>query len=335
MIDKTNAAEPSVKVRQIKPRPTPAVQPLPFLTSKPVKHGFAPHQWSNELWRLFLRGSALLPLSWSRAIGAALGLLMMAANAKRRKIARINLEMCFPEKSPSQRRRLLRRHFIVSGQSYLDLSYLAWASKERILRKVRFRHLEHYREPVSKKKNVILLAPHCVGMNFGGAVIAREHAQFSMVKLQGNATVDWVLNCGRMRFGCELLARQQGLRPVVRGLNQGLSFYYLPDEDFGPKQSVFVPFFGVPTATLATLGRLATMTDAVVVPCFTRLLPGGRGYEVILRPALENFPSGDRVQDAARMNEAMEEGIRAMPEQYLWTFKLFKTRPQHAPSPYD
>jgi lauroyl/myristoyl acyltransferase len=95
-----------------------------------------------------------------------------------------------------------------------------------------------------------------------------------------------------------------------------------------------VPFFGVPTATLATLGRLAQITNALVVPCFTRLLPGGRGYEVILKPPLENFPEGDRLRDATRMNQVIEEGLRTMPEQYLWTFKLFKTRPDNAPSPY-
>jgi lauroyl/myristoyl acyltransferase len=137
-----------------------------------------------------------------------------------------------------------------------------------------------------------------------------------------------------MRFGCFLLSRTQGLRPVIRALKQGLVFMYSPDEDFGERQSVFVPFFGVPTATLTTLGRLAHMTNALVVPCFTRLLPGGRGYEVTLKPPLEDFPNGDRVRDAARMNEVLEEGLHTMPEQYLWTFKLFKTRPGQAPSPY-
>jgi lauroyl/myristoyl acyltransferase len=257
---------------------------------------------------------------------------MMVSNAKRRKIARINLEMCFPKLSLREREHLLRRHFIVSGQSYFDLAYLAWASERRILRKTHNRGLEHYQD--LHGRNVILLAPHCVGMNFGGSVIAHSRAQFSMVKLQRNPVVNWLLNRGRMRFGCFLLARQQGLRPVIRGLKQGLAFYYLPDEDFGQRQSVFVPFFGVPTATLATLGRLARLTDALVVPCFTRLLPGGRGYEVILKPPLEDFPNGDRLRDAARMNEVIEAGVRHMPEQYLWTFKLFKTRPGHAPSPY-
>jgi lipid A biosynthesis lauroyl/palmitoleoyl acyltransferase len=305
---------------------------LSFLTLKLPPGSCAPRWWPSWLWLLFLRFTALLPLAWSRALGAGLGLLMMVTNEKRRKIARINLELCFPNLSLREREHLLRRHFIVNGQSYFDLAYLAWASERRILRKSHIRGLEHYHD--LRGRNVILLVPHCVGVNFGGAVMARERAMFSMIKLQRNPVVNWLLNRGRMRFGCFLFSRTQGLRPVVRALKQGLVFMYSPDEDFGDRQSVFVPFFGVPTATLTTLGRLAHMTNALVVPCFTRLLPGGRGYEVILKPPLKDFPNGDRRRDAARMNEALEEGLRPMPEQYLWTFKLFKTRPGGSPSPY-
>jgi KDO2-lipid IV(A) lauroyltransferase len=115
----------------------------------------------------------------------------------------------------------------------------------------------------------------------------------------------------------------------------GYFTYYVPDEDFGAKQSVFVPFFGVPTATLPVLGRLAETTDALVVPCFTRTLPGGRGYEVTLAEPLADFPTGDATEDARRMNQALEAGVKAMPEQYMWTFKWFRTRPDNGPSPYD
>jgi KDO2-lipid IV(A) lauroyltransferase len=292
--------------RSTQPKADSPDQSLSFLTLKPAQSSYAPRYWPSWAWLILLRLMAALPLSWSRVAGAALGLLMMVTNEKRRKIARINLEMCFPKSSLREREHLLRRHFIVSGQSYFDLAYLAWASERRILRKTIIRGLEHYQN--LRGRNIILLAPHCVGMNFGGAVIARERAQFSMVKLQRNPVVNGLLNRGRMRFGCFLLARQQGLRPVIRGLKQGLAFYYL--------------------------GRLARLTNALVVPCFTRLLPGGRGYEVILKPPLEDFPNGDRALDAARMNAVIEEGLRHMPEQYLWTFKIFKTRPGHAPSPY-
>lgn len=273
-------------------------------------------------------------MSASRAFGSLLGLLLWLGNAKRRHIAEVNLALCFPQLTARERRRLLRRHYDAAGRAYVDLGFLIWASARRIRRKVRLRGLEHYRAPASAGRRIILLVPHCVGVNFGGAAISPYHPIFSMFKPARHPVANWLLNRARMRFGAQLLARSQGLRPVVRALEAGMAFYYLPDEDFGPRHSVFVPFFGVPAATLTTLGRLARTTDAVVVPCFTRLLPGGKGYEVVFRPALEDFPTGDEKADAARMNRALEEGIRLAPEQYLWTFKIFKTRPSGAPSPY-
>lgn len=270
-----------------------------------------------------------------RAVGAALGLLMGLANAKRRRIARINLALCFPELSARARRRLLLRHFIVSGQSLVDLGYLAWTSTEWIRRKVRIRRMGPVLAQLEAGRRLILLVPHCVGINFGGAVLAQHYPAFSMFKPQPDPVVTWLLNKGRTRFGARLLARAQGLRPVVRGLEQGMIFYYLPDEDLGRRNSVFAPFFGVPAARLPTLARLARMTDALVVPCCSRLLPRGEGYEVTFMPPLKGFPSGDDVQDAAQMNRAVEECIRRAPEQYLWTFKIFRTRPPGAPDFYE
>jgi lauroyl/myristoyl acyltransferase len=283
---------------------------------------------------MFLRLLAALPLAVSRALGVALGEAIYWANAKRRRIARINLDFCFPELARRQKARLLRRHFRLLGQSYLDIAFLAWASEPRFASKMRLRGVEHLESAEARGRRVILLAPHAVGMNVGGIVVSRHRPVFSMVKPQRSAVLNWLLHKVRSRYRAPLIARAQGLRPVLRALEDGKIFYYLPDEDFGPRRSVFAPFFGVSTATLPTLGRLATLSGADVIPCFTRLLPRGGGYEVILRPPLTDFPTDDRSADAARMNAALERGLRDMPEQYLWTFKLFKTRPNGAPSPY-
>lgn len=277
---------------------------------------------------------ALLPLSALRALGCFLGEAIYRLNAKRRHIARVNLDMCFPEWTERQKARLLRKHFRVMGQSYLDIAFLVWASDRRFESKISVTGLEHLHAARTRGRRVILLAPHCVGMNVGGIIVSRHETTFSMFKPQRSPRINWLLARARARYGAPLIARDEGLRPVLRALNEGLIFYYLPDEDFGPQRSVFTPFFGVPTATLPTLGRLAERANADVIPCFTRLLPHGRGYEVCLGPSLARFPSGDRIADAARMNAALEDGIRTMPEQYMWTFKLFKTRP-HGASPYE
>ncbi len=279
-----------------------------------------------------LRALALLPLRISRAVGTGLGFLLYA-NAKRRRIARTNLKLCFPETTGAERQRLLRRHFRLAGQAYVDVGFLAWAGERRFRRAIRLQGIEHLDAARAAGRRAILLAPHCVGMNVGGIAVARHQSVFSMVKRQRNPLVNWVLNKARARYGSPLINREQGLRPAVRALTQNQSFYYLPDEDLGPKHSVFAPFFGIPTATLDTLGRLARLTDAAVVPCFTRLVPGG--YDVYLQPPLVPFPEDNPVADAAHMNRVIEAEIRAAPEQYMWTFKIFKTRPAGAASPYE
>ncbi len=280
-----------------------------------------------------MRACVLLPLRVLRGVGAVLGWLFFALNRRRRRIARINLQLCFPDLDARARARLLRRHFLTTGQSYADLAFLAWAPRSRIDQKVRVLGLEHLRAARARAQALILLGAHFVGLNFG-VILARYEPLFSMYKPPRDPVLDWFLNTGRVRFGCQLLARARGLRPVVRALRQGSTFYYIPDEDFGPARSVFAPFFGVPTATLPTLGRLATLTQAAVLPLSVRLLPGGQGYALELQPPLADFPSGDLLRDAARMNQVLEEAIRKTPEQYMWTFRFFKTRPDNARSPY-
>jgi Kdo2-lipid IVA lauroyltransferase/acyltransferase len=308
--------------------------PFETVAAPPTRAWLRLRHWHLWLPLAGLRLLAFLPLSVLRGLGAAFGELMYWSNAKRRRIARVNLRLCFPDLSETARQRLLKRHYRVAGQSYLDVPFLAWASERRFQKKMQVHGFEHVQASLDRGRRVILIAPHCLGMNVGGLVVGGRVPMFSMIKLQKSAFVNWLLNKVRTRYGVQLVAREQGLRPVLRGLNEQIVFYYLPDEDFGPKQSVFAPFFGMPTATLATLGRLAAHSNADVIPCFTRLLPRGRGYEITLKPALADYPTGERTVDAARMNQVFELGIREMPEQYMWTFKLFKTRPEGTPSPY-
>jgi Kdo2-lipid IVA lauroyltransferase/acyltransferase len=323
---------PPVSTATTKPGPNP--RKIAFYLPTLTRRHFALRYWTTWLGLAFMRLLAFAPLFVSRSVGCFLGLLMYAGNAKRRHIARVNLRLCFPALSARERERLLRRHFCVYGQSFTDVAHLAWSSTWRLRRMTRWHGLERYRELLRQGRRVILLVPHLVGINFSGAMLGREHLTFCIIKPLRNEVMDWFLNRTRLRFGGGTLTRDQGLRPALQALKQGQTFHYSPDEDLGLERSVFVPFFDVPAATLPTLGRLADSGDAVVIPTFVRLLRFGRGYEVILYPPLESFPSGDDVHDAARMNQAIEDGVRAMPEQYMWTFKLFRTRPNNAPSLY-
>lgn len=302
--------------------------PAPF----PLRTALTPKRWGTLAALGLLWVLARLPLRVSRVLGAGLGVLMYRANPKRRRIARVNVDLCFPGLTPSERARLVRRHFRTAGQAYLDLGFLAWAGERRFRSAVRLSGEEHLRAALAAGRRVILLAPHCVGMNVGGIAVAGRVPTFSMYKPQRDPIVDWLLHKTRSRYASPLVPRERGLRPVLRALAGGLVFYYLPDEDLGPRHSVFAPFFGVPAATLTMLGRLAAASQAVVIPCYTRLVPGG--YEVRLEAPLADFPVGDPVADATRMNAEIERALGSMPEQYLWTFKLFRTRPAGEPNPY-
>ena len=268
----------------------------------------------------------LLPLRLMAPLGEGLGMLVYWLVRERRRVVRTNLRLCFPRMPEAEREKLSRRHFRAFGRTVLEHSLLWWGAEERVRRLVVFEGREHFDRNVGKP--LIVLAPHFVGLDMGGIRLSIEHNVMSMYSHQKNPALDKILLHGRTRFGeSVLVSRQEGLRPVIRGLRKGIPFFYLPDMDLGPKDSLFVPFFGVSTATVAGLSRLARLTGARVVPCITRQLPGAGGYVTRFYPAWEDFPGVSVEDDTARMNVFIEERVREMPEQYYWLHKRFKTRP--------
>jgi KDO2-lipid IV(A) lauroyltransferase len=276
----------------------------------------------------------ILPQRLRVATGARLGDLFYLLSRRARYAAERNIEMCFPELNAWMRRDLLRRHFHAFGAAMMAVSLVWWASASRLLSLVRFRNREHYDRALAEGKKIILLAPHFLGLEVAGLVLGRERLMISMYKEARNDLVDWLMRRSRLRYGGALFERDSHLKGMIRLIRAGYPFYYLPDQNPGEADHVFAPFFGIPTATLTALSRIARLTEAVVIPCFTRLLPKGDGYEIIFYPPFENFPSKDPLADAAQMNAAIEAGVREMPEQYMWTYKRFKQRPPGEPSLY-
>jgi KDO2-lipid IV(A) lauroyltransferase len=274
-----------------------------------------------------------LPLALLVPLGRLLGLALYALLRERREVTLTNLALCFPELHETERRRLARRHFQVFGRSLLEHGILWWSRRERILRLVRIEGLEHWRAVADRP--VIWLAPHFVGLDMGGVRLTAEYPLVSMYSHQKDPVFDAILYHGRTRFvKPELYSRQEGVRSVVKALRRGLPFYYLPDMDFGPRDSIFVPFFGVSAATVTGLSRIARLAGAVVVPAVTRQLPGTAGYVLTFYPAWEDFPGADLAADTRRMNAFIEARVREMPEQYFWLHKRFKTRPPGEPRYY-
>jgi Kdo2-lipid IVA lauroyltransferase/acyltransferase len=267
-----------------------------------------------------------LPLALLAPLGRALGMLLYAVAGERRRVTLTNLGLCFPQHSPAELRALARSHFQAFGRNLVEHGILWWSTKQRVLDFVRIAGIEHWQAVAGRP--VILLAPHFVGLDMGGIRITAEYPLVSVYSHQKDAAFDAALYHGRTRFVMpELYSRQEGIRPVVKAMRRGLPFYYLPDMDFGERDSVFVPFFGVPTATITGLARIARLAGAVVVPAVTRQLAGTQGYELTFYPAWSDFPGDDEAADARRMNAFIEERVREMPEQYFWLHKRFKTRP--------
>jgi len=277
----------------------------------------------------------LLPLSVLAIIGRGLGWLFYYIARRRRKIALVNLALCFPELGEHERKQLARTSFQAIGRSILERSILWWGGRERISRLIKLDGEEKLYALHKSVRPVILLVPHFVGLDAAGVAIAMRYDSVSIYAAQKNEVFNRLLFKGRQRFGDQLLlSRQDGVRATVKAMKSGRPFFYLPDLNFRRRDSIFVPFFGVQTATISGLSRLSRAAGAVVVPCIARMLPGSEGYRVEICDAWTDFPTEDVVADTARMNAWIESVIRTMPEQYYWVHRRFKTRPPGEPGFY-
>lgn len=276
-----------------------------------------------------------LPLPLLAAIGRGLGWVLFRVAGRRRRIVEINLSLCFPELDDTQRRRLAQAHFQVLARSMLERGMLWWSRPERLQRLIRVEGADTIRGLLDAGRPIMLLAPHFVGLDAGGVGIAMHFDCASLYAEQSSKVFNRLLYQGRKRFGDQLLlSRDENLRTIVRAMKAGRPFYYLPDVNFRTRDSIFVPFFGVPAATVSGLSRLAKLTGAAVVPCATRMLPGGQGYVVEVGQAWDSYPTDDVEADTRRMNAWIEEAVRSMPEQYYWVHRRFKTRPAGEPPLY-
>lgn len=268
-----------------------------------------------------------LPQPALAACGRLFGRLFHRFGRARRHIAQTNLGLCFPHLSAAEKSALAVRHFEAFGRSFLERGLLWWAAPERIRRCVRVEGLE--RLAALGERPAILLVPHFVGLDMGWTRLTLEMDMVSIYANQNNLLFNAALYRGRLRFGgSELLSRQEGTRRAIRAMKAGKPFYYLPDMDYGRRDTIFVPFFGVPAATITGLSRLARMTGAAVLPVITRMTDEKDcGYVVEIGAPWADYPGESIEADTRRMNAFIEAEILKMPEQYFWLHRRFKTRP--------
>lgn len=274
-----------------------------------------------------------LPLPLLGRLGEAVGAVLYILIGKRRRIALTNLALCMPELTERQRRTIARRHFQAYTRSILERGILWWAPETRLRRLIQV-------EPGVPLEQIeagptILLCPHFVCLDVAGVAVLLETSLCSIYMEQRNKVADAALRRGRTRFRpIKLLSRAEGVKPILRAMRDGLPYFMLPDMDFGIKDAEFIPFFGVPAATLTAPARIAATTGAKVIPVVATFLPGYRGWQVKFYPPVPDFPGDDLLEATRSMNAFIEARVREAPAEYFWTHKRFKTRPPGEPGFY-
>lgn len=281
---------------------------------------------------LFMRFLALLPLGVVRAMGTVLGWALYGLVAPRRRVVATNLALCFPDRSQAERRTLARRSFVYFAQAWLDRSWL-WHGRPEVIRKrLRLHGAIH---EFDGHAPTIVFSPHFYGLDAGATTINMhiDRDFTSIYTPQANPLLDAWIRAGRLRFGrVRLFHRLDGVRANVSALRSGEVLYLLSDMDFGVGESIFVPFYGIPTATVPSIARFSRLGRAKVISVVPRITP--TGYDVEVMPAWDDFPTDDVAADTARVNAQLERYIDSMPAQYYWVHKRFKTRPEGDASMY-
>ena len=280
---------------------------------------------SARLGIAFMRFLSHWPLAWIRALGAAMGALLYVLAVPRRRVVATNLRLCFPDVPAARRRRWALQTFVYFSQAWLDRSWLWHAPREVLERRLR---LVGAVDALRGSTPTIVFAPHFYGLDAAASAIAInvERTFTTIYTRQRDPRVDAWIREGRTRFGdVKLFNRLDGIRTNLADLRAGGVLYLLPDMNFGPQESIFVPFYGVAAATVPSLSRFARLGRAQVLPVVPRLTP--QGYEVTVHPVWRDFPTQDAEADTARMNRELEGFIDTMTAQYYWVHKRFKTRP--------
>lgn len=273
-----------------------------------------------------------LPLAWVRALGWVLGCLLYGVAVPRRRVVQTNLRLCFPDKSKRERSTMALQVFVNFAKAWLDRGWLWHGSPDQVAKRLKLTGARHELDGLDP---VLIFAPHFVGLDAGWTALTQQIPRpfTTLYTHQSDKIINqWILQ-GRQRFGqTQLFGRLDGFRKIAAALRLGAPLYLLPDMNFDVKESVFVPFYGVPAATVPSLSRFAKLGRAKVVPVVTRMTP--EGYEVEIMSAWQGFPTDDLTADTALMNQRLQSYIDAMPDQYYWVHKRFKDQPPGVPPIY-
>jgi len=286
----------------------------------------APRYWFTWLGLAGMAFISVFPYRITLVLGQLFGFLLLLFAHSRRRIATTNISLCFPELNAKEQKLFVRKTIVDNGVGLVEMC-IAWFRCQSITDEmVEVQGEEHLIKAMANGRGVILVGAHYTTLDLGGVLMAKVHKVGVMYRASKNPLFNLAMKNARSKF-CEEVIERKDMRAVIRFLKKGGVMWYAPDQDYGPKQSVFAPFFGIEAASITAIPRLVKINKSAVLILSHHRKPNGKGYIVTISEPLLNYPSGDERQDATVVNAALEERIRQYPIQYMWLHRRFKTRP--------
>ena len=294
----------------------------------------APRYWLTWLGVAFMALLSRLPRGALLLLGKLLGNLFYLLGRSRRHTTRVNIGLCFNELNPTEQASLVKASIRDNAVGFLE-TCIAWFNPGQIRPDmIEISGQQHLIDAVSAGQGVILVGAHYSTLDLGGLLMSKYHKVGVMYRANKNPLFDRFMRNSRQRF-CATVIERGDMRSVIRFIRQGGVMWYAPDQDYGPKQSVFAPFFGVEAATITVIPRLVKINNSAVLILAHHRTPDGKGYRVSISKPLSDYPTGDDVVDATTINRYLEDEIRKFPAQYMWLHRRFKTRPKGQPGFYS
>ncbi len=289
-------------------------------------HFSHPRYW--PIWCLigFIRLMSFFPYRWQMWLGSIIGRILKCLARKRARIADTNIRLCFPEWSDAKRKAVISQHFESFGKIPFEFGIGAWWSDDQIRSIAQVEGVENLQAALAQKRGAILLAAHFTTLDIAGRIMRLYTPYYPVYRKHNNPLMEDFIGGNRKNI-CGKAIQHHDMRNLIKALHDNMPLYYMPDQNFGLRYSIFIPFFGIQTATITATSRLAGKYNTPVVPVIQQRLPNEQGYRVVFEEALDNFPSNDFEQDTIRINKIFEDQIRNNPVDYLWVHRRFKTRP--------